>query len=614
MGYSKKLRCLLLLVVLLVVTYASGEDPYRFYTWNVTYGDIYPLGVKQQGILINGQFPGPQIESVTNDNLIISVFNSLDESFLISWNGVQQRRNSWQDGMYGTNCPIPPGKNFTYVLQVKDQIGSYFYFPSLAFHKAAGGYGGIKIASRSVIPVPFPPPAGDFTILAGDWYKRNHTDLRAILDGGSGLPFPDGLIINGHGSNAYTFTVDHGKTYRFRISNVGLTTSINFRIQGHKMVLVESYSVLVTADQPPQDYYIVVSTRFTSQVLTATSILHYSNSAKSVSGPPPGGPTTQIDWSLEQARSLRRNLTASGPRPNPQGSYHYGLINTTRTIRLQNSAPIINGKQRYAVNSVSFIPADTPLKLADYFKIPGVFNLGSIPDNPTGGGGYLQTSVMAADFRAYVEIVFENPEDSVQSWHIDGHHFFVVGMDGGQWSSSSRSNYNLRDTISRCTVQVYPKSWSAVYMPLDNVGMWNVRSENWARQYLGQQFYVRVYSPANSWRDEYPIPSVCRVLILVVDWALGKLDCRMRLSLTTCNVVPTNSMRFERHLKSNYDCLKCKIKTHDVELRAWRFTTCVQRGTHFPPFQSHNRTVSTIEFSLRRKRERERDNTSFFQC
>jgi len=35
-------------------------------------------------------------------------------------------------------------------------------------------------------------------------------DLRAILDGGSDLPFPDGIIINGRGSNAYTFTVDQG--------------------------------------------------------------------------------------------------------------------------------------------------------------------------------------------------------------------------------------------------------------------------------------------------------------------------------------------------------------------------------------------------------------------
>lgn len=39
----------------------------------------------EQGILINGQFPGPQIDSVTNDNLIISVYNYLTEPFLISW-------------------------------------------------------------------------------------------------------------------------------------------------------------------------------------------------------------------------------------------------------------------------------------------------------------------------------------------------------------------------------------------------------------------------------------------------------------------------------------------------------------------------------------------------
>ncbi|CAL9194326.1 unnamed protein product [Musa hybrid cultivar] len=503
-----------------------GDSPYRFFTWNITYGDIWPMGVKQQGILINGQFPGPQIEAVTNDNVIVNVFNSLPEPFLISWNGIQQRKSSWQDGVYGTNCPIPPGRNFTYVMQFKDQIGSYFYFPSLAFHKAAGGFGGIRVLSRPLIPVPFPPPAGDFTLLIGDWFKANHSTLKYVLDSGRDLPFPDGVLIDGRGWNGNTFTVQQGRTYRFRISNVGLTASLNIRIQGHAMKLVEvegshtlqntyssldlhlgqSCSVLVTADQPAMDYYIVASTRFTSKVLSTTAILRYSNSGGTTAGPPPGGPTIQIDWSLNQARSIRWNLTASGPRPNPQGSYHYGLVNTTRTIRLANSAPFINGKQRYAVNSVSFIPADTPLKVADFYKIPGVFSLGSISDNPTFGGGYLQTSVMAANFRDYVEIVFENYENTMQSWHIDGYSFWIVGMDGGQWSAASRKSYNLRDAVARCTVQVYPKSWSAIYMPLDNVGMWNVRSENWARQYLGQQLYLRVYSPANSWRDENPIP------------------------------------------------------------------------------------------------------------
>lgn len=120
-------------------------------------------------------------------------------------------------------------------------------------------------------------------------------------------------------------------------------------------------------------------------------------------------------------------MTASGPRPNPQGSYHYGLINISRTITLVSSTAQVNKKQRYAVNSVSFTPADTPLKLADYFNIGGIFQVGSIPDSPSGRPMYLDTSVMGADFRAFVEVVFQNHENIIQSWHIDGYSFWVVG-------------------------------------------------------------------------------------------------------------------------------------------------------------------------------------------
>lgn len=508
----------------------TAESPYRFFDWNVTYGDIYPLGVRQQGILINGQFPGPDIHSVTNDNLIINVHNSLDEPFLISWNGVQNRRNSYVDGMYGTTCPIPPRTNYTYILQVKDQIGSFYYFPSLAFHKAAGGFGGIRILSRPGIPVPFADPAGDYTVLIGDWYKTNHTDLKARLDRGRKLPSPDGILINGR-SNGATLNVEQGKTYRLRISNVGLQNSLNFRIQNHRMKLVEvegthtmqtmfssldvhvgqSYSVLITADQSPRDYYVVASSRFTDKIITTTGILRYSGSSTSASGPIPGGPTIQIDWSLNQARAIRTNLTASGPRPNPQGSYHYGLIPLIRTIVFGSSAGQINGKQRYGINSVSFVPADTPIKLADFFKISGVYKINSISDKSTGGGLYLDTSVLQVDYRTFIEIVFENKENIVQSYHLNGYSFWVVGMDGGQWNTGSRNEYNLRDAVSRSTVQVYPKSWTAIYIALDNVGMWNLRSEFWARQYLGQQLYLRVFTTSTSLRDEYPIPKNSRL-------------------------------------------------------------------------------------------------------
>ncbi|MFS7947712.1 putative L-ascorbate oxidase [Helianthus anomalus] len=524
---EKKILPILMIFILGALSFSmvKAEDPYKFYTWTVTYGTASPLGVPQQVILINGQFPGPRLDVVTNDNIILNLINKLDQPFLLTWNGIKQRKNSWQDGVLGTNCPIPPNSNFTYKFQPKDQIGGYTYFPSTAMHKAAGGFGAINVYARPRIPVPYATPAADFSLLIGDWHKSNHKGLQQYLDLGKSLTFPDGILVNGQTGN--TFTGDQGKTYMFRVSNVGLSTSFNFRIQGHKMKLVEcegsnvvqnlydsldvhvgqSVSVLVTLDQAPKDYYIVASTRFTPKILTSVSVLHYTGSQTPVSGPIPAGPTDQVDWSMQQARTFRWNLTSNAARPNPQGSFHYGTITPTKTMVLSNSANVINGKKRYTVNGVSYINADTPLKLADYFNIPGVYSTNTIQASPNGAAPRLATSVMEASLHDFLEIVFQNNEDTVQSWHLDGYDFWPVGFGSGQWSEASRKSYNLVDALTRHTVQVYPKSWSVIYVSLDNQGMWNLRSAMWERQYLGQQFYLRVYNPVKSLANEYDIPS-----------------------------------------------------------------------------------------------------------
>lgn len=92
-----------------------------------------------------------------------------------------------------------------------------------------------------------------------------------------------------------------------------------------------------------------------------------------------------------------------------------------------NSADQVKGKLRYGLNNVSFVPADTPLKLADIFNISGVFRVGSIPDYQDDRPFHLDTSVMGAGFREFVEIVFENHDCITQSYHLDGYSFFVVG-------------------------------------------------------------------------------------------------------------------------------------------------------------------------------------------
>lgn len=80
-----KVAALLVLMVVLGLTAVQAEDPYLYFTWKVTYGTIAPLGVPQKGILINGQFPGPNINCTTNNNIVLNLFNHLDEPFLLSW-------------------------------------------------------------------------------------------------------------------------------------------------------------------------------------------------------------------------------------------------------------------------------------------------------------------------------------------------------------------------------------------------------------------------------------------------------------------------------------------------------------------------------------------------
>ncbi|ERN02634.1 hypothetical protein AMTRI_Chr03g141020 [Amborella trichopoda] len=533
------------LSVSLLLGLSHGGDPFDFLDWDFSYITASPLGVKQQVIGINGKFPGPTVNWTTNWNVVANVNNNLDEPLLITWNGIQHRRNSWQDGVLGTNCPIPVGWNWTYQFQVKDQIGSFFYFPSTRFQRAAGGYGGIIVNNRAIIAVPFGTPDGDIAIFIGDWYTRNHTDLRQALDDGKDLGMPDGVLINGKGPYRYndtlvpagidyeTILVHPGKTYRIRVHNVGVSTSLNFRIQNHNMALVEtegsytnqvnfttmdihvgqSYSFLVTMDQnASSDYYIVASARFVNETtwarVTGVAILHYSNSKGPASGPLPDPPNDFYDktWSMNQARNVRWNVSAGAARPNPQGSFRYGSINVTQLYVLKNKPPVmIGGKRRTTLNEISFSYPPTPLKLADRYNISGVYKM-DFPTRPTNGPPRIGTSIINGDYKGFMEIILQNNDTSVQNYHMDGYAFFVVGMDYGEWTENSRGLYNKWDGVARCTTQVFPGAWTAILVSLDNVGMWNLRAENLDTWYLGQEVYIRVFNPEINNKTELPVP------------------------------------------------------------------------------------------------------------
>ncbi|PHU18644.1 hypothetical protein BC332_14339 [Capsicum chinense] len=404
-----------------------------------------------------------------------------------SRNGIQHRLNSWQDGVSGTNCAIEPGKNWTYVFQVKDQIGTFTYFPSINFHKVAGGYGPIHVNNLKVIAVPFPKPEAEFDLLIGDWFRTDYKSLRSSIQdrrlSTQIFEFPDAILMNG--KRPYTelsvseeyesFTVTKGMTYRFRISNVGTVMSFNFRIQKHKMVLVEtegsytnqitldsldvhvgqSYSVLITAHQNEADYFIVATPKM-----------------------------FKSDESLEGLGSIKLNLSAGAARPNPQGTFNVSNITLAQTFILHGSKGEINGLSRYLVNNVSYLTPETPLKLADLFANgSGVYQLDQFPTHSMNAAAAYGVSVVSGIHKGWLEIVFKNDLDVMDSWHLDGFGFYVVGFGNGDWTPAARETYNIFDPVVRSTVQVYPRKWTAVYVFLDNTGMWNLRSQhlkNWS--------------------------------------------------------------------------------------------------------------------------------------
>lgn len=124
---------------------------------------------------------------------------------------------------------------------------------------------------------------------------------------------------------------------------------------------------------------------------------------------------------------VRQNGSASGARPNPQGSFHYGSINITDTYVLKTVPPqIINGKLRATLNGISFSNLTTPIRLADQHKVRGAYKL-DFPNKPLNRSFRNDISVINATYKGFIEIIFQNNDTTVQSFHLDGYSFFLVG-------------------------------------------------------------------------------------------------------------------------------------------------------------------------------------------
>lgn len=101
----------------------------------------------------------------------------------------------------------------------------------------------------------------------------------------------------------------------------------------------------------------------------------------------------------------------------------------SQAFLLQGSAAEINGTPRYTVNNISYLTPDTPLKLADAYANggSGVFELDKFPTNSSNLEAVNGVFVATGIHKGWIELVFKNDLEFIDTWHLDGFGFFVVG-------------------------------------------------------------------------------------------------------------------------------------------------------------------------------------------
>ncbi|KAG6854092.1 hypothetical protein C0991_010506 [Blastosporella zonata] len=230
--------------------------------------EIDPDDYPRPAVLAGGTFPGPAIVGKKGDRFIINVTNSLtDERMLrstsIHWHGIFQNGTNYADGpAMVTQCPILPNNSFVYDFNVYDQAGTFWYHSHYSTQYCDGLRESTIITLADWIHVASPTPFGSSHSLS-------------TLINGLGRTLQSEVTLNTLTPLA-VINVDARKRYRFRLVGISCDAPFNFTIHDHTMTIIEAdgenterlvvdslyvyagqrYSVIVTADQPVNNYWI----------------------------------------------------------------------------------------------------------------------------------------------------------------------------------------------------------------------------------------------------------------------------------------------------------------------------------------------------------------------
>ncbi|KAJ8773960.1 hypothetical protein K2173_009391 [Erythroxylum novogranatense] len=478
-------------------------------------------------ILVNGQFPGPTLAVRDGDSLVITAINRARYNVTLHWHGVRQIRNPWADGPeYVTQCPIQPGRSYTYRFTIQNQEGTLWWHAHSRWLRATV-YGALIIYPKLGCPYPFPMPKREIPIILGEWWDRNPMDvLRQAVFTGAAPNVSDAFTINGQPGDLYRCSrretvrlpIKAGETVMLRIINAAMNDELFFAVANHKLTVVgadamytkpfttsvimitpgQTTNVLLTADQTPGRYYMAARAYHTAQNAafdntTTTAILEYEPAQSRKSSTPifPQLPAyNDTNTATAFTAQIKSHSKVQVPKTIDENLFFtvgLGLINCSIPNSPRCQGP--NGTRLAAsINNVSFVlPTRNSLMQAYYQGQNGIFTTDFPPVPPvqfnyTGNvpRGLWQpikaTKLYKLKYGSNVQIVFQDTsivttED--HPMHLHGYQFYVVGSGFGNFNPiTDTPNFNLVDPPSRNTIGTPPGGWVAIRFVADNPGIW----------------------------------------------------------------------------------------------------------------------------------------------
>ena len=129
-----------------------------------------PEANRKSAILVNGQYPGPEINVYENDTVSINVVNRMiSEGTSIHWHGIHPHATPWTDGAVGvTQAPIMPGENFTYSFTAWPSGTHYWHSHMDGMQSAKGLRGAFIVKEHDVSKFPV-YDEDKVIVLADEW-------------------------------------------------------------------------------------------------------------------------------------------------------------------------------------------------------------------------------------------------------------------------------------------------------------------------------------------------------------------------------------------------------------------------------------------------------------